>query len=328
MPFRFSTQWISKFGRPRGPAQCVGLDIGTFSVKGVKLHCVGGRTEVLQVEAAEIPPGGDAQSRAGALRQVSEKLGCRESPTVAAVGGPGTVFRRVCLPKMSPKELRSALSFEAEKYIPFKLEEVFFDFFILEGGANGQMDVLLAAARKEVVNDLLKLLSACEVTPVAVDMEVVALANAWQGVAGARCKGVTGLLHLGSCGTILDIVRDSQLEFGREVPIGGTAFTKAGETRPALQPVWEEWLGQCRTSFDFYENQSGQRLERLALSSGGARLAGFKEWVQEASGLQTEVWDPLAGIAGAEQVAPAEAGPEVRAGFALAVGLALRGVKG
>ena len=325
---------MAGFGGRKGSARCVGLDVGTASVKGLHLHRAGDRIEVVQTERAEIPPGSKADQRSNAVRKVLERLNYREVPLVASVGGPGTVLRRVSLPKMTPQELRSAFAFEAERYIPFKMDEVFFDFSILAERSGGQMDVLLAAARRELVNDLLELLAPCDVTPLAVDLEMVALTNAWIGSSQAE-NGVTALLHIDGMGTVLDFIRDSQLEFAREISVGGSAFTQAvaaglhlevpeaerlkcrpegreTEVRAAMQPAWEEWLSQCRVSFDFYEHQFGHRVERLVLSGGAARMSGFKDWIQqEASGLPTKVWDPMGNDPS----------------FAIAMGLALRGVQ-
>ena len=87
------------------------------------------------------------------------------------------------------------------------------------------------------------------------------------------------------------------------------------------RPAWDDWLNRCRTSFDFFENQYGTRVERLVLSGGSARLPGFKEWVQEASGLPTELWS-----AGPDLRAPEGTGlPEQEAAaLSVALGLAAR----
>ena len=111
----------------------------------------------------------------------------------------------------------------------------------------------------------------------------------------------------------MDFIREAQLEFARESNIGGTAFTQAQAS--GLQPVWEEWLGQCRDSFDFYEHQFGHRVERLVLTGGAAGQTGFKEWVQEDSGLPVTLWDSLGGEPG-------------RGSYVVAMGLALRGLQG
>ena len=312
---------ISRFGGPQGPSHCIGLDVGSASIQGLKIRRTDGQLQVVQVETAVLPPGLETSRRAEGLRPLLEKLGAPETPVVASVGGPGTVLRRASLPKMNSQELRAAFSFEAEKHIPFKLEEVFFDFCILKDRPDGQMEVLIAAARKELVSDLLGLFSSCGVTPLAVDLEMSALSNAWEEAPAEGAAAVEALLHLGDRGTVLDFIRDSQLEFAREINIGGTSIQpEAGGGLPLdapepervkCPPSWEEWLAQCRASFDFYEDQFGRRVERLILSGKAARLNGFREWVQEASGLPTLLWTPF--------------GQEPS--FAVATGLALRGVR-
>ena len=309
MPHPLIAKFASKFSGPRGPSRCIGLDAGTSTVRGVQLHRTGGQVEILQAETEDLSPGLDAVQRAEAVQRLAQKLGCPEVPLVAAVGGPGTVLRRVSFPKMTSSELKAALTFEAEKHIPFKLDEVFFDFSIQGDRGSGQMDVILAAARRELVQELVELLAPCG-APLAVDLEMAALANAWEAVPAAGGEGVTGLIHIGDRGTVLDFIRGSQLEFAREITL-----------RPVLQPSWEEWLSQCRSSFEFYEDQFGRRVEQLVLSGGGACMAGFREWVQETSGLPVQAWDPLAGVPGSEQAGTAEA----RGALAVAVGSALRG---
>ena len=139
---------MAGFGGPQAPSRCIGLDVGTSAVKGVRLHRAAGQIQIDQAEKVEISPGTQGPQRSGAVRKLLEKLSYREVPLVASIGGAGTVLRRVSLPKMTPQELKSAFAFEAERYIPFKMEEVFFDFSILAERPGGQMDVLLAAARK------------------------------------------------------------------------------------------------------------------------------------------------------------------------------------
>ena len=330
------------------PPPTIGLDLGSSSLKGVKLQKVSDQWRLLQVAIVPFPPQADPSQRVQAVQQGMERLSPRDARVVTAVGGAGTVLRRVLFPKMSPHELKASLSFEAEKHIPFKPEEVFLDFSVLGDRPGGRMEVLLAAARRELVNDQISLLSAVGLTPQAIDLEVVALANAWEVSRPTAGDGVVALLHVGGRGTLLDFLLGGQLEFAREIPIGGNTFTQAiaealqldgpeaerikcdpdtrwAQVQPPLQASWEEWLNQCRASFDFYENQYGRRVERLLLSGGSARLTGFKEWVQEATGLPTEVWNPLSGVT-------SETDPQVveraKIELGVALGLAVRGSAG
>ena len=319
-----------------GPSNAIGLDIGSFSAKGVKVAPAPAGLRVLQTAISLIPPGADKPHSAEAIRQLFQKLDSREAAVAIAIGGTGTVLRPVSFPKMTPHELKTALSFEAEKHIPFKLAEVYLDSAIMRDQAGGRMEVFLAAARKELVEQRLELLSQAGVTPRIVDLEMLALANGWELDPMAEKGEAVGLVCVGHCRTLLDFIRGRSLEFAREIPIGGQVFTqaiakalqldessaerikcepgnRAAEIRTVLQPVWEEWFHQCRASFDFYESQHGRRVERLVLSGGSARLAGFKDWIQEAAGLPTESWKPPAGLTDGIDLS-------------VAVGLAARGV--
>lgn len=314
------TQWtarwpaLAKLGKRPAVSSAFGLDIGSVSVKGVLLTRGPSGTQMERFALAVLPPGAGKADQVKAIQEVLQKVDPpRSALVVAAVGGAGTVVRAVDFPKMSPHELRNALTFEAEKHIPFKLEGIYLDSAVLGEKPGGQMEILLAAARKEVVGEQLELLSQAGVIPHSVDIEMLALANAWEAGQSGKEGGVVGLIHIGGRATLLDFVQGNKLRFAREIPVGGTAFTqavaqglkvdaaeaerikcrpcdRAQEVRAALQPSWDDWLNLCRTSFDFFENQHGVRVERLALSGGASRMAGFKEWVKEASGLPAELW--------------------------------------
>lgn len=339
-----TSRWPALAKWARGPGSCIGLDVGSTSVKGVMLTRDPNGLKLPRRAVASIPPGNDPAPRVQAIRQVLQELGNREVRVVTAVGGQGVVLRSILLPKMTAEELRTAISFEAEKYIPFKPEEAYLDFSVVGNNAESRMEVLLAAARKELVNAHQELLLSAEVTPHVVDLEALALANAWEINHPVEEQGEILLIHLGARGTVLDFFRDSRLQFTRDIPIGGDAFTqalasglqldaaeaekikchpevRAKEICALLQPLWEEWLAQCRVSLDFYESQFGHRVERLSFSGGSARLIGFREWVQEATGLPTGEWNPVASLL-VEGDLPQLA--EQRIVLGVAVGLAVR----
>lgn len=349
MPTRLLAQWEGLTTRwpvvaklVGGSPHSVGLDLGSTSVKAVALTQTPAGLALTGSSILPFPPTADRAQRSQVVRQALQAVNGPQGRVVAAVGGPGAMLRWVTLPKMTAQELKASLAFEAEKHIPLKLEEVFLDSTILGDRPGGQMGVLLAAARKELVTAQAELLEAAEVPVAVVDLEPLALANAWEASAPAG-QQVVALVHVGARGTIVNIVSGTQLQFSREVPLGGQAFTqaiaeglsldapraealkcdpgdRAAEVRAALQSCWAEWWVQCRASCDFYENQFGHGVERVVVTGGSAQLAGFREWIQETAGLPTEIGNPLAGLAPAGAV-PAR--PE--AALAIAVGLAVRG---
>ena len=302
-----------------GPSECIGLDVGSTSIKAALVGRKPNGFKLLQTVIEPLPPSADAALRAQTIRRTFQLLGKKDLPIVSAVGGQGTVVRTVQLPDMSAQELKAALAFEAEKYIPFKLEDAFFDSSILDKKLGGKMEVLLAAARKDLVSGHLEILSSADLVPSVLDLESLALANLWDITHPAASAGMVALLHIGARGTILNFFQGKQLQFTREIPFGGDQFTQAlaerfqieiplaeklkcqpsqrlEEVREALQSCCEEWFSQCRVSLDFFENQFGQKVDRLALSGGSSHLIDLKDRLQETMGVPVEDWNPLSGF--------------------------------
>jgi type IV pilus assembly protein PilM len=185
------------------------------------------------------------------------------------------------------------------------------------------MEVLLAAARKDLIDAHLEVLKGAGLIPDVVDLEASALANAWEVSPGSQDQEVVGLVHLGARGTLLNFFLGKRLQFSREIPFGTNFFSEAQPE--ALQAKWEEWLAQCRTSFDFYENQFGQGVKRLVLSGGAGRMDGFLRWLPEASGLPVELWNPASGLTCGLDAKKLE---DWGNGLGVAIGLAIRGFAG
>lgn len=334
-----------------GLVGAVGLDIGSSSVKAVALKRAVHGYKLLGLAAEEVPREADAASRSRAFQKVlalvSHDKGLR---IVTALAGPDSVLRVVVLPRMSRGELRAALSFEAEKYIPFKWEEVHLDFVILQDLPAGRMEVLLAAARRTLLEEHLKPLQLAGIKPSAVDLEPLAIANAWQMTHPPgepelkEGQEAAVLIYLGAQVTHLVFFLHSRFRFSREISMGGEAFTQAiaqglqvdakeaerikcrptssdAQVRPFLEPLWERWLTECRATFDFYETHFGQKVAQVFWGGGCARLLGFKAWLEENGGFPIKEWNPAQGLFSEEDFLKREVHP---GDFGVAMGLAAR----
>lgn len=338
---------LAGFAKSRlGPSNAIGLDVGSHCVKAVHLTVKGGRPRLDRLAVRPLPAGADQAAKADEIRRALEPMDLRQAVLVTAVGGSGTVVRTAVFPRMTPPELRSAISFEADKYLPFKPEEVYLDAAVLGEAGPGRAEVLVVAARRDLIQERLETLSQAGLSPAVVDLEALALANAVGTDGGsAVSKGTMAHLQVGAKGTLINLLQDGRLRFVREIPLGGNSFTQAlseglridapeaerlkcdpagreSEVAGILRPAWEGWLAECKRSFDFYESQHGQQIGRLLISGGSALSEGFRSWLQESAGLPLAVWDPLQGL-------EAEVPPGIQpVTLGVAVGLALRGVAG
>ncbi|MBL7151595.1 MAG: type IV pilus assembly protein PilM [Candidatus Omnitrophica bacterium] len=324
----------------------VGLDIGTQSIKMVSLRLDREKAELYDFALEPNQP----QSLSQALKRITQ---LQEAKRVnVSLSGLSTVTRYVAFPKMSAEELKQALKFEAQKHIPFTLNEVNMDAQIIkEGLADNKMLVLIAAVKKDAVERRLKDLEAAALKANLVDIDSIALLNAFNFNYAAELASkhkVTALLNVGSQASNLNIMESGVPRFSRDIHIAGHNFSQkiadvmgmdfnAGEKlkinaekesaddkiKAAVEAVFTNLAGEIRNSFDYYESQSTSSVEKIFLSGGGSKLYGFKDMLANFLGITADYWDPFKAITLSAKTDSAKV-QESSSELAVAVGLALR----
>ena len=261
------------------PKKTVGLDIGSSVVKAVQLRKVGRSIELERFGMAEIYPGGDKKSisnkreaRIDAVRQAMADGGISGKFSISAVSGESIIVRYIQLPDMPEHELQGAIRWEAEDYIPFPLEEVNLDHMILgksEVGGAAKVDVLLVAAKKDLVAQHIEILRATDLTPAIVDVDSFAFLNCFEANYLPAAGEVVGLLNIGAEITSINIYVGGVSRFSRDIAIAGDTLTAAIQQRL---------------------NCTFQRAEELKVREGAPALAmdeGDTDGVAESSLLDT-----------------------------------------
>ena len=333
------------FGRKKA---AIGLDVGTHSIKSVEISVSGSSVAITNAGYQEIP---SEDARAEALKQLVRDKGLRGQDVVSSVAGRSVIVRYVNLRKMDASELHNAIRFEADKYIPFSIDEVVLDCQEIKGAENmgaDEMKVLLVAVKRNLIEDHVALLRSAEVNPVVIDVDGFALGNAYLLATGMEGReGVKALVDIGASKTNINVMEGSQSLFTREVYVGGSDFSSeiakrlvinpfeveamkadAGERkeelREAVQSVSDDLGNEIRLSLDFFENEFDRTVDSVALSGGGSRLVGLPESLQKNFNKPTEVWDPTSAF----QMGLSQGGAETFQGRApqmmVAIGLAAR----
>ena len=215
----------------------VGLDIGTSSVKAAQLKFTGSQWQVVSMGMAEIPRDSlenknqDAQRSVliETIKRVLKESGVKTKKVVTSLSGDSVIIRYVKLPFMTPDELRGAISREAEQYIPLNIDQVVLDFQILgETQEDGQrkLDVLLVAAKVDVVDQHLLLLKSAGLTPMVIDIDAFALQNAYEINRLDPSEETVALINIGASLTSINILEGNNTRFTRDVPVAGNDFTK------------------------------------------------------------------------------------------------------
>jgi type IV pilus assembly protein PilM len=340
----------------------VGLDLGSQVIKAVEITLEGPEPVITGFARVEIQPGAD---RAAALAEAFNKGRFRSKSVVTSVSGQSVVVRYVSMPRMSDNELRQAIRIEADRYVPFELDEVKLDCQPLkrrpQKGSDGggdpndkeQMSVLLVACRMQTLEEQIKAVLAEGLSPQAIDVDVFALANAWElcGLPeepkeGEQERG-TALIDVGHVRTSINVLSDGETCFSREIGIGGHDMTQAvsrrlgielfeaealkrnpGEQEPELQraiaPVLEDLTSEITLSLDFVEHHDGLRVEEILLSGGGALAPGAVTYIEQATARSTRIWNPIEGLRIAVDRVDVEELEAWASSLAVAVGLASR----
>jgi type IV pilus assembly protein PilM len=337
----------------------VGLDLGSQLVKAVEISLDGSEPVISGFAVAEVLEGGD---RSEAIAQVFSKGRFRAKNVVTSVSGQAVVVRYITMPQMSDSELAQAIRFESDKYLPFDNDEVQIDCQRLmrtppiqsEGGrTDEQIGVVLAACRAAVVEDQIAEISRHGLTPIAVDVDVFALANAWElcGLSEAELtdndSNAIALADVGASCTSINVLCEGETCFSREIGIGGQDMTQAtarrlgvdaaeaemikreseereAEVGRAILPVLEDLASELSLSLDYVENREGLRVEEVLLSGGGVMAPGAISFIEQATGRTARTWNPLEGLRVSVDRVDVEQLEACAPSLAVAIGLAAR----
>ena len=350
-----------------GSKSMVGLDIGSSSVKAVELVSKGKdkEFELTNLGVAPLPneaivQGAFLNSSAivEAIREAIEKGKIRSKHVAAAVSGHSVIVKKVSLPSMSRDELEEQIRWEAEQYIPFDVNEVNLDFQILDpDGSDGQMDVLLVAAKKDLIDDYVQVITEAGLTPATIDVAAFAVENAFEANYDVGSGDVVALVNIGAQVVNINIVSGGAPTFTRDITTAGNQYTeeiqkalsvsfdeaeriKLGgqrkednqevvpqEVEHAMQSVTETVIGEISRSLDFYAaTTADSRIERVFLAGGTAKVSNFRAAFAERTGHTVEILNPLARMMPTTKFDP-DYLDEVAPTLGVGVGLALRRVE-
>ncbi|MFZ4625125.1 MAG: pilus assembly protein PilM, partial [Rhodoferax sp.] len=225
----------------RQPAAMLGLDISSSSVKLVEL----GRNKagiymlencaILPLERGWITDGNIEKfdEVADAVRRLVKKSGTKTKNVAMALPPSAVITKKIVLPGgLSDQELEMQVESEANQYIPFPLDEVSLDFCILGPSASsvGDVEVLIAASRREKVQDIQGLAEAAGLKPVIVDVESyasrLAASRLIANTANQGVGSIVALFEVGAMTTSMQVIRNDEVLYDRDQAFGGAQLTQ------------------------------------------------------------------------------------------------------
>lgn len=336
----------------------IALDIGSTFIKLVQLKGSNKNYQLVKFGMVPLPPEviveGAVMDAGRVVEAIKELLSSQKIKTkevVISVSGSSVIIKRVSVADMSDEELAESIKWEAEQYIPFSIDDVNVDFQKLgAGAAAGQADVLLVAVKKDKINDYVNLVREAGLEPVVMDVDAFALANMYE-LNYAFEEGTTALLNIGASVMNINILKDGVSIFTRDITVGGNRYTEAlqrdfgltyedaekvkrGEAFDAadkeqiagvMSSVTDDIVAETQRSFEFFRSTTGSdKVSRVLVSGGCARIGNFTTVLSERLEIPVEVVDPFKKIKidpkRFETTVIAESSPLC----AVAVGLAIR----
>jgi type IV pilus assembly protein PilM len=338
----------------------VGLDIGSHSVKVVELDRSGKAMKLSRFAVVELAPGtvvdGEVVNRdhlVSAIGDAFTKAGIKPKSVNSAVSGRSVIVRRIPMEKMTEAQARQAIHWEAEQHIPFRVDEVSIDFKIInEEAAPGQMEVLLVAAKKDVIHLHRGLIQGAGLRTASVDLEQFALLRAYQHAYSPSEEECVTILNIGADNTNLVIAKNGIPSFNRDLAIGGTRFVEAvqrflgfdydtaegvlrgnlpegvsaEDVKNAVSSVIQELSTSVRRSFiSFQASGESTRIDKMYISGGCSLMPELASILSEQHGLPVERFSPFRSVQIEPGLVSEEEQPGLDALLAVATGLALRG---
>lgn len=297
------------------------IDVGTQYVKVLDIFVKKGQARLNNYRILNLVKEGRRYIGKEISKNIKKSLldmGVTNKTALTSISGKMAVVRLVDLPKMSKKELKSSLKYQNDLRLPFDIKDAMCDFQIMPnmGAPEGKMKVLIAALPKKEAQANLEVIRGSGLAPVKLDMDSIALTNAFSwGMPKNEDKAVA-LVNIGAARTNLAVLHEGVPVLCREINIGGISFTEALVSQKELGFDQAEELklrGDAEVSsiimeslrplaqglvqsFDFFEGSMGVPITKVYISGGGALIRGITDYLKELTHRNVFIWNSLRSI--------------------------------
>ncbi|MEW5910217.1 MAG: type IV pilus assembly protein PilM, partial [Thermodesulfobacteriota bacterium] len=312
-------------------ASVIGLDIGSRYIKAAEILKTGAGYTLKRFGMSSIEPNAieegtikDPDHVAATIKTLLSENKFKNKNIATSIGGYSVIVKKINVQNMPESQLQESIQFEAEQYIPFDINDVNLDFQILGENENNptQMNVLLVAARKDMIEEYVHLIEMAGLNPAIVDVDAFALQNIYELNYPVENQNVA-LIDIGAGKTSLNILKGNSSEFIRDISFGCNQvnnqimntfncsfeesetlkFGKASDNRTAeevneiILSVISDWSREIRRAFDFYYSSNpDDQIQRIILSGGGTHIKELHRILTDETGSEVTILNPLANI--------------------------------
>jgi len=344
------------FGRKK---KVLGLDVGSSQTKIVELSA-GKNKKLLNFGISKVLPDAivegeiiDREAVLDSIRTLIETKGFSTKDVVLGLAGRDVIIKRITMDRMSEADTREQIKWEAEQYVPFDINEVTLDFDVVNPNfGENQQEVILVAAKNELINNMTSLLKDLNLTPIIIDTTAFSIQHVYEHNYEVVPDEIVCLMHLGAGMTVINVIKGGSSLSARDVYYGVNAYISklqkevgfnyedaanaakgtvpVGVSPDSIQGVFESFVSDLGThierSLQFLSTVTGEeKVSRMYLSGGGSSIPNLLDYLKRRFGIPIEILNPFKNIVydpnifvpmGADVTGPI---------LAQAIGLALRG---
>lgn len=336
----------------------VGIDIGSHAIKVCHLKRTDKAYAVINLGSATLPEDAvddgtlnDPEAVGKIIGDLFKSLKIKKKKVGFSISGYSVIVKKVNLAVMSEEELEEHIQAEAEQYIPFDIEDVYLDFQDLKtnDGDSERTDVMLVAAKKEIVDNYMEMLEDLNLKPVIVDVDGFALENTYE-YNYPKNENVA-LVDIGASKMNINIISNGISVVARDIVVGSRQLTEqiqatfdlefeeaealklghipAGEKQEEIADIFSstctQWVLEIKKAIDLYQaNYPDAPLGQLVLSGGGSKVSGLVDYLANETDLPVKLFNPFGNMTvNSKKIDPDylnSVGPEM----AIATGIAIR----
>jgi type IV pilus assembly protein PilM len=334
----------------------VGLDIGSSSIKVVEIsHDRSGDRLVnygVSEPLAEAIVDGEIMDRQLVHEAIANLFESRQIKTrvvATAVSGRAVIVKKILMDRLSEEDAKEAIQWEAEQHVPYDINDVSLDFQIINPNIDDKkMQVLLVAAKKDMIQSHADIIREAGLTPAIIDVDSFAIQNAIEANYDFRADEVVALVNIGAEITNVNIVENQVPHFTKDLSVGSNAFVEGIQRRynvsqteamnalrgrgdsnidvsPIIQAACEDLSVQLDRAIAYLKSSGdAEKVDRIILSGGSARVPGLKEFLNMRHQVPVEVVNPLQKMSYDPGLFSGDDAVNVGPVLTVAIGLALR----
>lgn len=326
----------------RGRQAVIGIDVSSSACKVLELSQQDGHVRVERYAVEPLPQNSvvehaitEVEQVAQAVERAVKRSGSRCKYAAVAVAGAHVITKTIRMPaNLNDADLQTQIEMEADHYIPYPLDEVNMDYQVLGPAEDNpeEIEVLMAACRKEIVDDYVAVIQAPGLSPAIVDIETYAMENAYALIAehmpGGGMEKTVAVLDVGATTTNINVIHNNRSVYSRDHTFGGRQLTEEIQRRyglsyeeaglakkqgglpdnyqtDVLRPFMEAMCQEAMRALQFFYSSSPfNSVDQVLLAGGCAQIPGIDEMVAARLGVPAMVANPFASMSLASRIKP------------------------